>query len=98
MPPVQEPVCTTDYSRTRIDAALIRAEFLHSDSESFYPGTFLEEEDAAMRKRAENVSQYKLPTYQAAAVVVRTVWYIPILHVMLTQFFSSARSPLSLQE
>ncbi|KAF8497907.1 hypothetical protein F5888DRAFT_1803360 [Russula emetica] len=67
MSPVQAPVCTTDYPRTRIDAALIRAEFLHPDS--FYPGTFLEEEDAAVRKRAETVSQYKLPTYQAAAVV-----------------------------
>lgn len=72
MSPVQEPVCTTDYTRTRIDAALIRAEILHPDP--FYSGTFLEEGDAAMRKRAENVSQYKLPTYQAAAVVVRMVY------------------------
>jgi hypothetical protein len=75
MSPVQEPLCTTDFPRTRIDAALIRAEFLHPDS--FYPGTFLEEEDAEMRKRAENVSQYKLPTYQAAAVVVRMVYSDP---------------------
>jgi hypothetical protein len=75
MSPVKEPVCTADYPRTRIDAALIRAEFLHPDS--FYPGTFLEEEDAAMRKTAENVSQYKLPTYQAAAVVVRMVYSDP---------------------
>ncbi|KAI0273929.1 hypothetical protein BGY98DRAFT_107727 [Russula aff. rugulosa BPL654] len=67
MSPAQEPVCTTDYPRTRIDAAVIRAEFLHPDS--FYPGTFFEEEDAAMRKRAEDVFQYKLSTYQAAAVV-----------------------------
>jgi len=77
MSPVKEPVCTADYPRTRIDAALIRAEILHPDS--FYPqfGTFLDEEDAAMRKRAENVSQYKLPTYQAAAVVVRVVYSDP---------------------
>lgn len=75
MSPVQEPVCTADYPRTRIDAALIRAEFLHPDS--FDPGTFLEEGDAAMRKRAENVSQHKLPTYQAAAVVVRMAYSDP---------------------
>ena len=71
MSPVQEPVCTTDYPRTRIDATLIRDEIVHPDS--FYAGTFLEEEDATMRKRAENISQSKLPTYQAAAVVVRMV-------------------------
>jgi hypothetical protein len=96
MSPVKEPVCTTDCPRTRIDAAFIRAEILHPDS--FYPGTFLDEEDAAMRNRAENVSHYKLPTYQAAAVVVRVVYSIPILHVMLIRFFSSPRSPLSLLE
>ena len=72
MSPVQEPFCTAEYPRTRIDAALIRAEFLHPDS--FHPSTFLDEEDASMRRRAESVSQYKLPTYQAAAVVVRTVY------------------------
>jgi hypothetical protein len=94
MSPVQEPVCTTDYSRTRIDAAFIRTEFLHPDS--FYPGTFLEEEEAAMRKRAENVSQYKLPTYQAAAVVVRIVYSDPKCDA--DTFFSSPCSPLSLPE
>jgi len=72
MSPVQEPVCTTDSPRTRIDAALIRAEFLHPDP--FYPGTFLEEKEAATRKPVADVSQYKLPTYQAAAVVVRMVY------------------------
>ena len=61
MSPVQEHVCTADYPWTRIDAALIRTEFLRPDS--FYYGTLLEEGDAAMRKRAESVSQYKLPTY-----------------------------------
>jgi hypothetical protein len=58
-----------DYPRTRIDAtaaALVRAEFLPPDA--FYSGPFLEEGDAEMRKRAESVSRYKLPTYQAAAV------------------------------
>lgn len=93
MSPVQEPVCTNDHPRTRIDAALIRAEFLHPDS--FYPGAFLEE-DAAMRKRAESVSQYKLPTYQAAAVVVRMVYPDPSRDV--DTIFSSPRSPLSLPE
>ncbi len=70
MSPVQAPVCTTDYPWTSIDAALIRVEPLHPDS--LYAGTLLEEEDTAMRKRAESVSQHKLLTYQAAAVVVHT--------------------------
>jgi len=97
MSPVQEPFCTAEYPRTRIDAALIRAEFLHPDS--FHPSTFLDEEDTAMRRRAESVSQYKLPTYQAAAVVVRTVYSESlILHVILIEAFSSPRSPLSLPE
>ena len=94
MSPVQEPVCTTNYPRTRIDAALIRAEFLHPDS--FYPGTFLDEEDAAIRKKAENVSQYKLPTYQAAAVVVCVVYSDPTSNADTT--ISSPRSPLSSPE
>ena len=76
MSPVQESVmCTTDYPRPRIgaasSAALVRAEFL-PPADAFYSGPFLEEGDAEMRKRAECVSQYKLPTYQAAAVVVHT--------------------------
>lgn len=72
MSPVQEPVCTTDYPRTFIDAALIRTEFLHPDF--LHRGTLLEEGDAEMRKWAESVSQYRLPTYQAAAVVVRPAY------------------------
>jgi hypothetical protein len=79
MSPVQSPVCTADYQQTRIDAALIRAEFLYPDT--LYSGTFLEEENAAMRKRAESFSQCKLPTFQAAAVVVRTA-RIPFLPVI----------------
>jgi hypothetical protein len=37
----------------------------------------LQSQDAAMRKRAEDVFQYKLSTYQAAAVVVRMVYPDP---------------------
>jgi hypothetical protein len=70
MSPVQAPVCTANYPRTRIDPALIRTDFLHPDA--FYSGSFLEEEHVAMRRRAESFSQHKLSTYQAAAVVVRT--------------------------
>ena len=75
--PAQESaMCITDYPQTHIDAtagsaaALVRADFLPPDA--FYSGPFLEEGDAEMRKRAESVSRYKLPTYQAAAVVVHT--------------------------
>ncbi|KAH9956590.1 hypothetical protein BJV74DRAFT_455642, partial [Russula compacta] len=45
------------------------------DYQSLYLGTFsrhgnsLEEENTMTRKRAESVAQYKLPIYQAAAVV-----------------------------
>lgn len=94
MSPAQAPVCTTDYPRTRRDAALIRTEFPHPDA--FYSGASLEKENAAMRKRAENFSQNKLPTYQAAAVVVRMA-RVPFLPVIWTYFLSlSPHSPLSL--
>jgi hypothetical protein len=47
-------------------------ESLHSNALIPYHGIFLEEEYMT-RKRVECVAQYKLPTYQAAAVVVGVV-------------------------
>ena len=87
MSPVTEPVYTADYPRTFRDAAFIQAEFLHPDA--FDSGTFLEEGNAAMRRRAESISQYKLPTYQAAAVVVRTGPYgsYPLILALHSLFF-----------
>jgi hypothetical protein len=100
MSPVQAPLCTTDYPRTRVDAALIRAEFLHPDAFFSGSGTSLEEESTAMRKRAERFSQYKLPTYQASAVVVRTarIPFLPVIRALTDYYFSPPHSPLSLPE
>ena len=91
MSPVQAPVCAANYPRAPRDAALIQAESLLPDA--FDSGTFLEEGNAAMRRRAESISQYKLPTYQAAAVVVRTgplraVFFDPGTHFFLLLFLS----------
>jgi hypothetical protein len=101
MSPVKAPVCTADYPRTRMDtshATLIQAEFLHPDA--FDSGTFLEEGDTTMRKRAESVSQYKLPTYQAAAVVVRMgrTLLLPVIRALTFLLFVSPHSPLYLPE
>ena len=56
MSPIQAPssACTANYPQTRTHAALIRAEFLHLDT--FYSGLFLEEGDAAMRKRVDSLA------------------------------------------
>ena len=96
MSPVKEPTCTTEYTQTRIDATLIRTEILHPGG-SFYRGTLLDEEDAATRKRAEtrDVSQYKLPTYQAAAVVVRVVYSDPTCDAYTIFLLSTQSSVLA---
>ena len=95
MSPVKAPVYTPDYPRAPRNAALIQAE-----SDAFDSGTFLEKGNAAMR-RAESISQYKLPTYQAAAVVVRTGpygSYSLILALTFSSFLVSPHSPQSLPE
>lgn len=85
MSPVRALVCAANYPRAPRDAALIQAEFLLPDA--FDSGTFLEEGNAAMRRRAESISQYKLPTYQAAAVVVRTGPYGSYSLILALTFF-----------
>jgi hypothetical protein len=69
---IQAPV-SIHYPARNASVVSRGAELLHSDT--FFPdhGIFLEEENARTRKRVECVAQYKLPTYQAAAVVVGVV-------------------------
>jgi hypothetical protein len=66
---IQAPVCI-HYPASNVSVFSRSAESLHRDA--FFPdhGIILEEGNAMTRKRAECVAQYKLPTYQAAAVVV----------------------------
>ena len=96
MSTVQAPEYTTDYPRACIDAGPIKAE-----PDVLYSRDCLEE-NAGTRKSVEIFSQYKLQTYQATAVVVRTTALIPFLPVILalTDVFLSLspHSPLSLPE
>lgn len=71
MTSIQAPVCVHYHDPPRNESVLSGAEFLHLDA-FFHRSALLEGENAMTRKRAECVAQYKLPTYQAAAVVVRT--------------------------
>ncbi|KAI0251692.1 hypothetical protein BJV78DRAFT_418339 [Lactifluus subvellereus] len=67
MSPIQAPVCAHN-TRIRADVALSRTELLHINT-LFRHGSFLDEENSMTTKRVESVAKYKLPTYQAAAVV-----------------------------
>lgn len=71
MSSIQAPVCVHYHDPPRNESVLSGAEFLHLDAFFHRSAALLEEENAMTRKRAECVAQYKLPTYQAAAVVVR---------------------------
>lgn len=66
MSSIQAPVCVHHHDPLHNESVLSGA--------IFHRSTLSEEENTMGRKRAESVAQYKLPTYQAAAVVVRTIW------------------------
>jgi len=75
MSSIQAPVCVHHHDPLHNESILSRAEFLHLDA-IFHHSTLFEEESeesTVTRKKAECFAQYKLPTYQAAAVVVRTI-------------------------
>ena len=73
MTSIQAPACVHYHDLSRNGRVISGAEFLHIDAIS-RRSTVLEEENVMTRKSAESAVQYKLPTYQAAAVVVRTIW------------------------
>ncbi len=64
--PAQSPSCTGN-PRTYSYGGLYRSGFLHINT--FRSGSRADEQSCM--KRVEDVTKYKLPTYQAAAVVVR---------------------------
>lgn len=71
MSTIQAPVCVHYHNPPRRNESVLSGpEFLHLDAFSHH-SALLEEENTATRRSAESVAQYKLPTYQAAAVVVR---------------------------
>jgi hypothetical protein len=74
MSPFKPPVCLYD-TRARADVALSGSELLHMEA-VFRHGVSSDEENSTTNNKVESVIKYKLPTYQAAAVVVRTA-YIP---------------------
>lgn len=92
MPPIQAPVCAHK-TRIRADVALNGTELLHNDT-LFHHRSLLDEENSVTSRRVESVAKYKLPTYQAAAVVVRS--YSIFSFGPLTPTFHL--SPLSLPE
>ena len=61
MSPIQLPVCVNNtHTRPRV---------VRSCSETLYY-LLVDEEDSTTSRRVESIAKYKLPTYQAAAVVV----------------------------
>jgi hypothetical protein len=72
MTSIQAPACVHYHDLSRNGPVISGAECLHIDAIS-RRSTVLEEENVLTRKSAESAVQYKLPTYQAAAVVVRTI-------------------------
>lgn len=72
MTSIQAPACIHYHDLPRNEPVISGTEFLHVDAIS-RRSTLLEEENAMTAKSAESAVQYKLPTYQAAAVVVRTI-------------------------
>jgi hypothetical protein len=61
MSPIQPPLCVNNtHTRPRV---------VRSCSETLYY-LLADEEDSTTSRRVESVAKYKLPTYQAAAVVV----------------------------
>ena len=72
MTSIQAPACVHYRDLPLNEPVTSDAQFLHVDTIS-RRSTLLEEENVMTRKSAESAVQYKLPTYQAAAVVVRTI-------------------------
>jgi hypothetical protein len=81
---IQAPMCA-HHPRTRKDVAFSWPELplAHPDAIPLH-GVFLEGENTFMRRKAEQIVQCKLQTYQAAAVVVRAA-SVPFIPWVLTR-------------
>ncbi|KAI9450380.1 hypothetical protein BJY52DRAFT_1302917 [Lactarius psammicola] len=91
MSPAQSPSCTTN-PRTYSYGGLYRSRFLHINT--FHSGSRADEESCMTRKRVEDVTKYKLPTYQAAAVVSTVLSGVESqLLVFFKSFPSSTQQP-----
>ena len=89
MSPSQSPSCASN-PRTYSYGGLYGSRFLNINS--FHPSSRVNGEDSTTSKRVEDVTKYKLPTYQAAAVVVR---FAPLEGPCLDS--NDPSSPFSLQ-
>ncbi|KAI0300019.1 hypothetical protein B0F90DRAFT_1817817 [Multifurca ochricompacta] len=67
MSPIQTPVCTRN-AQIRANVGLNGTQFLHVDT-FFRRGLPSDDDNSLTNRRVESVTKYKLPTYQAAAVV-----------------------------